>query len=107
MNIEKAYAWLAFDGKTPVGFLCAEQVGSAMRVLRYGVLPSHRGNGLGTRLLRTCERFARKRRTPMIITYTMPWNSNSINALIKVGYRAYTPKPPYVGDKFVYWCRRL
>lgn len=107
IDIAKAYAWLAFDDKRPIGFICAEKVGAYVRVMRYGVLPSHRGSGLGTRLLRTFERFGRSLNATGAITYTTPGNSSSINALIKAGYRTYIPKPPYVGPEFVYWCRRL
>ena len=107
IDIMKAYAWVAFDGKTPVGFICMDVTGTHVRVMRYGVLASHRGVGLGKRLLRAGERFARVRKAAGIISYTMPDNASSINALIRYGYDAYTPKPKYAGAQVVYWRRRM
>jgi GNAT superfamily N-acetyltransferase len=99
--------WVAWDGREPIGFLCVLPVGAWVRIVRYGVRSRYRGHGLGQRFLRVCEQYARRNARAGVITYTMPNNARSMNALIAAGYRTYKPKEEYVAADVVYWIKRL
>ena len=100
--------WLATGAdRQAVGFLCLETGRRTMMVRRYGVIASHRGLGLGRRFLKTAERAARRRGKLAVVSYTVPGNAGSMNAMIAAGYRTFVPKAKHYGDDVVYWIRRL
>lgn len=82
--------WFIARATAPVAFAGVLTQGDDALFIRGGVRPSHRGQGLYKRMVRACEREARKEGAMRIWTYVLPWNAASINALIRCGWRAYT-----------------
>lgn len=88
--------WIARDGENPVGYAglkpLKDEPGVAF-MSRVGVLPTHRGKGLGRRLVEVRVQFARSQPDiDTLITYTSPQNIASANNLISAGFRLYTPE---------------
>lgn len=90
-DVEKAWWWVAYHDKEPVGFagLLQQDGGAKGCLYRAGVLPQARGGGLQKRLLRAREAHARKVGIPRLYTYTSIFNYASMNTLIGAGYRPY------------------
>lgn len=101
--------WVAFDGKTPVGFAglhpSANWSGTGYMV-RCGVVESHRGKGLQKRLIRVRVKFARGLGLGWLVssTYLNPASSNS---LIGCGFRLYKPTRPWGARGTLYWRLKL
>lgn len=90
--IPSAECWVALDGDEVVGYAVAHVIQGAGYLDRYGVLPSHAGQGVGKRLVRAWLRWARREGCPHAWTYTVESNAQSINALIGCGLRAWRPE---------------
>ena len=97
-----AFWWIAWDRDAPVGFSglkpLRNEPGTAF-MCRVGVLATHRGTGLGRKLIRC--RIAWARRNPDIttlVTYTMRSNLASANNLLREGFRLYEPDYKYGGE---------
>ena len=52
---------VAFDGETPAGYLIASLRDNLVHIHHIVISPAHRGQGIGSRLLRTAARLARDR----------------------------------------------
>lgn len=83
-----ADTWVALDAGEVGGYLVAQERDGVNYLDRYGVHPDHDGRGVGRRLLRAWLRSARP---GYAWTYTSADNAPSINALIRVGFRAWRP----------------
>jgi ribosomal protein S18 acetylase RimI-like enzyme len=79
-----ADTWVAIDGDHVVGYLVAH----GAYLDRYGVHPTLAGRGIGRRLLRA---WLRSLGGGEAWTYTSADNAQSINALIRAGFRAWRP----------------
>lgn len=86
---------VAFGGIRDDGFL-----------LRAGVLPQHRGNGLQRRLIRRRVKWAKDNGLRKVWTYTSTSNASSANNLIREGFEVYVPEEFNPGE-FIYWRKRL
>jgi GNAT superfamily N-acetyltransferase len=101
--------WLASHKRHVIGF-GALTVGSSDPnsgyLMRSGVLPDWRGQGLQRRLIRARETKARKLGFQYIVTDTT-YNTPSSNSLIKAGYKLYHPKNPWGMKNTLYWRKEL
>jgi GNAT superfamily N-acetyltransferase len=92
---------VAFAGMVP----SAQWLETAYLV-RAGVVPDHRGQGLQKRLIRVRLARARAHGWRWAITYT--WNNPpSANALIACGFKSYQPRDPWASETVNYWRREL
>jgi GNAT superfamily N-acetyltransferase len=101
--------WVAFDGSQPVAFaglIESQQYPKSGYLCRAGVLPSHRGRGLQTRLIAVRERKARSLGWNSLVTDTYD-NPPSSNNLIKAGFRMHTPIVRYAAEGTCYWRKPL
>lgn len=105
---EMGYYWVAYKDQASVGY-CGMHVCKGSRELdavflsRAGVLPAHRGKGLGKKLISVRIRLARKIGMKCVITYTRPWNLSSANNLIHAGFTLYEPAYKFGYEKDLYW----
>lgn len=106
--IDGVHWWVAFDKDTPVAYAGIKPVNEKVAFLcRAGVLPSHRGKGLQTKLIRTRLAWAKKHGFKQVITYTVVDNPVSSNNLIRCGFKLYVPEWKWVGSEALYWTRTL
>lgn len=110
---DEAEWWIAYDGKTPVGFAglgFLDQDKTAVLV-RVAVLREFRGKGLHRRLISVREQYARKIRCKQVVAYTSVTNRPSMVALLKSGYEVYFPRLRWDGSwghkGWVYFRKRL
>jgi GNAT superfamily N-acetyltransferase len=106
---EEGWWWLAWSGKTPVGFaglrLAAATPGTAY-LNRSGVLLAHRGHGLQQRFIRLRERKAIKLGLNRMISDTSA-NNPSANSLIREGYQLFDPDWKWAFGYSLYWQKAL
>lgn len=101
--------WLVFDGAVPVAFagMVKSEWGSCRGYLvRVGVLKSHRGAGLQSKLISTRERKARKLGFTSLVSDTTD-NVPSANNLIRKGFELYEPVIRYGMSNTDYWKKDL
>jgi GNAT superfamily N-acetyltransferase len=103
--VASAECWVALDGDEVVGYAVAHAQCGAAYLDRYGVAPSHAGQGIGKRLLRTWLAWGRRARLGYAWTYTVESNAQSINALVGVGLRAW--RPEWARPGYCVWRREL
>lgn len=75
-------------------------------LVRAGVLPEYRGNGLQKRLIRVRIAAARRLGWKYVITDTR-LNPESANSLISCGFRMYLPRKPWSFKDACYWRIKL
>lgn len=100
---------LTSDGWLDVAFAGVRDLGENVHLLTVsGVVKEARGYGLQRRLIHTRVQSAIKRGGECVITYTMDWNTHSMNNLIKSGFLIYDPQYAWVGrDGIIYWRKEL
>lgn len=106
---DKGYWWIALTGELPVAFAglyVSQQDPLAGYLCRAGVLPSHRGLGLQSRLLRVREQKARKLGMTSLVTDTFD-NPHSSNNLISSGFKLVIPPVRYGAAGTNYWRKPL
>lgn len=106
-----SFWWLLTDDGEPIGF-CGVRVldsGSSGFLYRAGIIPAYRGQGLHKRLILARERWCRKNQLKYCVTYVLPSNTQSLNNLLKAGYKAYKPKYLFGGsiNDVIYLRKRL
>jgi RimJ/RimL family protein N-acetyltransferase len=94
---------VAYGGLRPCK--AAENRGVAF-LIRAGTDPKYRGQGLQTRLIRARIVAARRMGLKHLVTYTVPWNPASGNALIRKGFKLYSPATRWGGAGAAYWSRK-
>lgn len=104
--------WLAVDsGGDSAGFcgVRPDHEGGWGYLIRAGVCPDARGQGLQRRMIRTRLTWLRRHsKIKRAITDTIPENIASSNNLIKCGFLLYHPAYPWVGTEGVlYWMRKI
>lgn len=75
-------------------------------LIRTGVLPAFRGNGLHLRFIKVREKKARRLGWKGLVTDTTE-NHPSSNNLIAAGYKLYTPRTPWAFKNSLYWQKEL
>lgn len=102
--------WIATEGDVEVaaaGMLPSVRLTQAGYMNCCVVLPSHRGNGLQTRLIKKRIEQARKHGWSQLVTETINDNAASANSLIACGFRQFNPERPWGSPYAVYWRRYL
>ena len=105
------YLFFASDGPLRVGFGALAHwtdprwPGWYLRMS--AVLPEYQGHGIARRLIRSRLRFAARNGATEVLTYTLPGNAESNNALIAAGFRVHRPTVLYRGTWPIYWRRSL
>lgn len=101
--------WTAERGSQAIAFAGIQQSKrwrDAGYLVRAGVVPSARGQGLQRRLIRVREGYARRMGWRWIVTATLH-NPASANSLIASGFRLYEPAHPWLADGALYWRKRV
>lgn len=100
---EKSGKIVAYGGLRPCKAVENEGIGF---LIRAGTDPDFRGAGLQKRLIRTRISAARRLWLTQLVTYTVPWNPASGNALIRCGFKLYRPASRWGGAGAAYWARK-
>lgn len=109
MPTGEGWWWVAYDGALPVAFAglaVSASVPGGGYLCRAGVLPSHRGRGLQTKLLAARERKARSVGLQVLVTDTFD-NPHSSNNLVRAGFRMFDPPVRYGAVGTNYWRKPL
>ena len=92
------YALVAYMGTTPVGCGAIKQLdNTAMEVKRMYTLPSHRGNGIASRILDELENWARELGFPCCRLETGRKQPEAISLYEKSGYKVIPNYGQYQG----------
>jgi ribosomal protein S18 acetylase RimI-like enzyme len=95
----QAYTVLAFDGDTPVGLVnCIEGFSSfacrpLVNVHDVAVVSSHRGRGLGARMLVLAEQIAIERGAVKMTLEVLSGNAPAMGLYTRLGYEGYQLDP--------------
>ena len=105
------FYWLVYFNKRPVGFcgmhICAStNEWDTVFFSRAGVIKTHRGKGIGQRLLKVRLKAAKELEMRNVITYTID-NVPSSNNLIKAGFKLFDPHYPFGGEGALHWIKEL
>lgn len=112
-------AWWVFEdehGESAYAGAKLWEPDNAVYLIRAGVLPRARGQGLQRRLVRIREAWGRRNGCSLAYTYTAHHNVASMNSLIRCGYQLWSPStwagsdtPMRVSDGagWLYWYRNL
>lgn len=102
--------WVALDADNYYagfgGLKVSHKEGGAYLV-RGGVLPAHRGQGLQRKLIAARVKWAREADLNYLVTDTIEGNYVSANNLIEAGFRMYDPITPWGADGNCYWRKEL
>jgi GNAT superfamily N-acetyltransferase len=101
--------WIAWDDRLPVGFCGYRESVNWKRcgyLCRCGVIPSHRGQGLQKKFIRSRLSHAKRQGMDWMITDTYR-NPASANSLIACGFRMYEPADPWSYATACYWRKFL
>jgi len=85
-------SWIAVDGPEVVGTVSAVERAGELYLRRMAVLPSARGRGIATELLRAVEAFAVRRRARRLTLSTTPFLADAIRLYEQAAFRR-TPEP--------------
>lgn len=109
-NLRIGHWWIGRDKDKPVcfgGLVPSHRWHHTAYLIRSGVMPSHRGQGLQRRLIAARERKARWTAVRYVVTDTSIHNPASSNSLIRCGYKMYIPEDLYSGVNWLYWKKDL
>jgi GNAT superfamily N-acetyltransferase len=101
--------WIVYNKQTPVAFAGmysskTERYGSYL--IRSGVMPKHRGQGLQRQLIQCREEKAKKIGYNALVTDTTG-NIYSSNNLIAEGFRLFKPHKPWAFPETLYWRKEI
>lgn len=103
--------WVGFDGSQPACFAGLNVFSEGSKkcgfLIRAGVQPNYRGQGLQSTLIKIREREAKRLGISTLITYTVVENTASSNNLIQGGFKLYKPEWAWVGYDVNYWIKDL
>ena len=106
-KLEGAMWWILWDeNEEPAGFCGVWPPAFAGRpcyLIRAGVLPAHRGQGLQKRMIAIRLKYAKQQGWKSAVTYTLVDNAPSSNSLITAGFRVYDPAYKWNGRGIIYW----
>jgi hypothetical protein len=91
----------------PVAFAGLKRRGFVWELVRAGVAPEARGEGLQLRLIRAREAFVARAGGGLVTTYTAAHGLASANNLIRAGYRLYRPREAWGLPGSLYFSRRV
>ena len=86
-RFDEGPVWLAFDGNEALGTVAAVLRGDRLYVRSMAVLPSARGLGVGSALLREVESFAASQEALSLYLSTTPFLHDAIRLYERFGFR--------------------
>ena len=98
--------WIAYDKHGEAGFAGLEHLKDGTAFLcRIGVFQRLAGKGIGRKLLRTMEKYAKGQGYEYLVSHTLPDNYKSANNLIKCGYTLIKPPAWFHYKDALHFCK--
>ena len=101
--------WIATKNGVDCGFaglICSPWWSDCAYLIRCGVLPDYRGQGLQKKFIRVRIRQAKTLKMNWIVTSTYD-NPASANSLISCGFKMFNPSRPWMTKHTSYWRLKL
>jgi GNAT superfamily N-acetyltransferase len=103
------YWWIAVKNGVDIGFaglVYSSRWTDCCNLVRAGVVPDHRGQGLQKKFIRVRIRQAKALKMNWIVTSTYD-NPASANSLIACGFKMFDPSVPWMTQHTSYWRLKL
>jgi predicted acetyltransferase len=103
------YWWIATQNGVDIGFaglVHSSRWSDCCNLIRAGVVPDHRGQGLQKKFIRVRIRQAKALKMNWIVTSTYD-NPASANSLISCGFKMFNPSKPWMTRHTSYWRLKL
>jgi predicted acetyltransferase len=103
------YWWIAVKDGVDIGFaglVHSSRWSDCCNLIRAGVVPDHRGQGLQKKFIRVRIRQAKALKMNWIVTSTYD-NPASANSLISCGFKMFNPSKPWMTRHTSYWRLKL
>jgi len=103
------YWWIATQDGVDIAFaglVCSPWWSDCGYLIRCGVLPNMRGQGLQKKFIRVRIRQAKALKMNWVITSTYD-NPASANSLISCGFKMFNPTKPWMAKNTSYWRLKL
>jgi predicted acetyltransferase len=103
------YWWIATKDGLDIGFaglIYSPWWSDCGYLIRCGVLPNHRGQGLQKKFIRVRIRQAKALKMNWLVTSTYD-NPASANSLISCGFKLFNPSKPWMAKNTLYWRLKL
>lgn len=103
------YWWIAAKNGVDIGFaglVHSSRWSDCCNLVRAGVIPDHRGQGLQKKFIRVRIRQAKALKMNWIVTSTYD-NPASANSLIACGFKMFNPSVPWMAKHTSYWRLKL
>ena len=103
------YWWIATKNGVDIGFaglVHSSRWSDCCNLVRAGVVPDHRGQGLQKKFIRVRIRQAKALKMNWIVTSTYD-NPASANSLIACGFKMFNPSIPWMAKHTSYWRLKL
>lgn len=103
------YWWIAIKNGVDIGFaglVHSSRWTDCCNLVRAGVVPDHRGQGLQKKFIRVRIRQAKALKMNWIVTSTYD-NPASANSLIACGFKMFDPSVPWMTRHTSYWRLKL
>ena len=103
------YWWIAIKDGVDIGFaglIHSSRWSDCCNLIRAGVVPDHRGQGLQKKFIRVRIRQAKALKMNWIVTSTYD-NPASANSLIACGFKMFNPSVPWMAKHTSYWRLKL
>ena len=103
------YWWIATKNGVDIGFaglVHSSRWSDCCNLIRAGVVPDHRGQGLQKKFIRVRIRQAKALKMNWIVTSTYD-NPASANSLIACGFKMFNPSVPWMAKHTSYWRLKL
>jgi len=106
---DNGYWWIAIEDGMDCGFaglIHSPWWSDCAYLIRCGVLPNYRGQGLQKKFIRIRIRQAKTLKMNWIVTSTFE-NVESSNSLISCGFKLFNPRKPWMCNHTLYWRLKL
>jgi predicted acetyltransferase len=103
------YWWIATKDGVDIGFaglIYSPWWSDCAYLIRCGVLPTYRGQGLQKKFIRVRIRQAKALKMNWLVTSTYD-NPASANSLISCGFKLFNPTKPWMAKNTLYWRLKL
>ena len=103
------YWWIATKNGVDIGFaglVHSSRWSDCCNLIRAGVVPDHRGQGLQKKFIRVRIRQAKALKMNWIVTSTYD-NPASANSLIACNFKMFNPSKPWMAKHTSYWRLKL
>jgi len=106
---DSGYWWIAVENGVDCGFaglVHSPWWSDCACLIRCGVIPSFRGQGLQKKFIRVRIRQAKTLKMNWLVTSTYD-NPASSNSLISCGFKLFNPRNPWMCENTLYWRLKL